>query len=78
MVWCSTENLSDSQCSLNEDVGVCVCVFSTQTFFVWLVLHGFEAGRLWMLQQEGIGEGPAQLHSGRGGGLWKKASRHWE
>lgn len=65
MVQFSSEGLTDIQCSLNENVFV--CLLSTQSFLVWLVLYGFEAEKRWMLQREGIGEGLAQLHSGRWG-----------
>lgn len=48
---------------------VCVCVCVPAQYAERLSLcDGFEAGRLWMLQWEGRGEGPAQLHSGAGGG----------
>lgn len=65
MVQFSSEGLTNILCSLNENVFV--CLFNTQSFLVWLVLYGFEAERRWMLQQEAIGEGLAQLHSGRRG-----------
>ncbi len=62
MVWLSPESLSDGQCSLNEDVRVCVC--STHRFP--LSGSSFVVLKLWTPQEEGRGEGPAQLHGGRG------------
>lgn len=49
-------------------VCVCVCVLRAraQSAERRSLCDGFEAGRLWMLQREGRGEGPAQLHSGAG------------